>query len=149
MNDADLKVSLERAEETYEDLVWIRASLGTMLAEAIRRSEDLSKFRQRVKDLHLLIHSADARRTELKVELLAQQLKEAQEKYRRVTEDAKRASAALEEAKRVSARATEAERRLGLKARRLEELRREEIGHLERLRSEEVEKEEVVDVAAS
>ena len=120
-----------------------------MLAEAIRRSEDLSKFRQRVKDLHLLIHSADARRTELKVELLAQQLKEAQEKYRRVTEDAKRASAALEEAKRVSAQATEAERRLGLKARRLEELRREEIGHLERLRSEEAEKEEVVDVAAS
>ena len=148
MNDADLKVSLERAEETYEDLVRIRASLGTMLAETIRRSEDLSKFRQRVKDLHLLIHSADARRTELKVELLAQ-LKEAQEKYRRVTEDAKRASAALEEAKRVSARATEAERRLGPKARRLEELRREEIGHLERLRSEEAEKEEVVDVAAS
>lgn len=112
MNDADLKVSLERAEETYEDLVWIRASLGTMLAEAIRRSEVFSKFRQRVKDLHLLIHSADARRTELKVELLAQQLKEAQEEHRRVTEDAKRASAALEEAKRVSARATEAERRL-------------------------------------
>ena len=149
MKDAELKASLDRAEASYEDLVRTRASLGTMLAEAIRRSEDLSKFRQRVKDLHLLIHSADARRAELKVELLAQQLKEAQEKHRRATEDAKRASAALEAAKRVSARATEAERRLGLKARRLEELRREEIGHLERLRSKEVEKEEVVDVAAS
>jgi hypothetical protein len=143
MNVADLKASLERTEEAYRDLVRTRSSLGTMLAGVIKRGEDLSEFRQRVEDLHLLMRRADARRTELKVELLAQQLKEAQEKHRRATEDAKRASAALEEAKRIYARAANVERRSGVAARRLEELRREEMGRLEQLRSEEAKEKEV------
>src|SRR5918997_611934 len=34
MREGDLEAKLERAEETYEDLVRTRASLGTVLAEA-------------------------------------------------------------------------------------------------------------------
>lgn len=144
MKEADLKASLERAEEAYGDLVRTRASLGTMLAEAIRRGEDLTEFRQRVEDLPLLIQSADARRTELKVELLGRQLKVAQKEHRQATEDAKRAGAALEEAKGVYARAANVERRSGFTARRLEKLRREEMGRLDRLRSEEAKQKEEV-----
>jgi hypothetical protein len=147
MKDGELKASLEQAEEAYEDLVGTRASLGTMLAKAIRRGEDLSEFRQRVKDLPLLIRSADVRRTELKVELLGRQLKEAQKEHGRATEDAKKASAALEKAKRAYARAVNVERRSSLEAHRLEELHREETGRLERLRSEEAKQKE--EVAAS
>ena len=33
MREGDLEAKLERAEETYEDLVRTRASLGTVLAE--------------------------------------------------------------------------------------------------------------------
>ena len=136
MNDGDLKTSLERAEEAYEDLVRTRASRGTMLAEAIRRSGDLSEFRRRMADLALLIRRADARRTELGVELLARRLKKAEEEQRRAIEAAKRAATAQEEAKRSYARAANVERRCGLETRRLEELRREEMARLERLRSE-------------
>jgi hypothetical protein len=137
MNDGDLKTSLERAEEAYEDLVRTRASRGTMLAEAIRRSGDLSEFRRRMADLALLIRRADARRTELGVELLARRLKRAQKEHRRAVEDVKRAGADLEEASRAYARAASVERRSGLEARRLQELHREELARLERLQSEE------------
>jgi hypothetical protein len=44
MRDGVLEAKLERAEETYEDLVRTRASLGTALAEAIKRGRDLSEF---------------------------------------------------------------------------------------------------------
>jgi hypothetical protein len=149
MKDGDLKASLEQAEEAYEDLVGTRASLGTMLAEAIRKGRNLSEFRRRMEDLPLLIRSADIRRTELKVELLERRLKEAQKEHGRATEDAKRASAALEKAKRAYARAVNVEQRSSLEAHRLEELRREELGRLERLRSEEAKQKKGEEVAAS
>jgi hypothetical protein len=141
MNDRDLKVSLERAEQAYEDLVQTRASLGTVFAETIARNRDLSEFRRHMRDLPLLIRSADIRRTELKVELLARQLKEAEKEHLRKSEAAKKASDVLEQARRAYAQAATVERGTGREVRHLEELRREELGHLEQLRSEEAEQE--------
>jgi hypothetical protein len=138
MNDGALKAALEREERTYEDLLQIRASLGTMLAEAIKREGGFAEFKQRMEDLPLLIRSADIRRTELKVELLTKQLKKAEEEQRRKIEAAKRAAAALEEARRAYAsyaRAANGEQKWGLEAQRLEELRRKEMARLKRLRS--------------
>jgi len=142
MNDAALKAALEREERAYEDLVGVRASLGTMLAETIRKDKDLSEFEQHMRDLPLLTRSADIRRTELKVELLSRQLKKAEREQPRAIEAAKRAAAALEEARRSYARAASVERRWDLETRRLEEVRREEMARLERLRSEEAEQQE-------
>jgi hypothetical protein len=150
MNDGALKAALEREERAYEDLVQVRASLGTMLAETIRKDKDLSEFEQHMRDLPLLTRSADIRRTELKVELLSRQLKKAEGEQRRAIEAAKKAAAALEEAKRSYARAVSVERRWGLETQRLEEQHREEVARLERLRSEEAEQHEgEEEVAAS
>src|ERR671910_1441186 len=135
--DSDFEAKLERAEETYEDLVRTRASLGTALAEAIRRGRDLSEFGRRMEDLPLLIRKADVRRAELKVELLARRLKEAEAAHGRAAEAASRALASLEEAKKSHAKAASLERRSALEARRLKELRDEEAERLERLRAEE------------
>jgi len=137
MRDGDLEAKLERAEETYEDLVRTRASLGTVLAEAIRRGRDLSEFGRRMEDLPLLIRKADVRRTELKVELLARRLKEAEAAHGRAAEAVSRALASLEQAKKSHAKAASLERRSALEARRLKELRDEEAERLERLRAEE------------
>lgn len=41
MRDGDLEAKLERAEKSYEELERTRASLGSVLAEAIRRDRDL------------------------------------------------------------------------------------------------------------
>jgi hypothetical protein len=137
MRDGVLEAKLERAEETYEDLVRTRASLGTALAEAIRRGRDLSEFGRRMKDLPLLIRKADVRRTELRVELLSRRLKEAQAAHGRAAEAASRALASLEEAKKSHGEAESLERRSALEAWRLKELRDEEAERLERLRAEE------------
>jgi hypothetical protein len=141
MNDAALKAALEREEQAYEDLLGVRASLGTMLWETIRRGRELSEFVEHTRDLSLLTRSADIRRTELKVELLARELKKAKEEERRAIEAARRAAAALEEAKHSYGRAAKGERRWSLETQRLEELHREEMAHLERLRSDEAEQE--------
>jgi hypothetical protein len=137
MRDGDLEAKLERAEKTYEDLVRTRASLGTALAEAIRRGRDLSEFRRRMEDLPLLIRKADARRTELKGEQLSRRLKEAEAAHGRAAEAASSALASLEEAKKSHAEAASVERRSVLEARRLKELRDEEAVRLEQLRAEE------------
>jgi hypothetical protein len=142
MNDRALNAALEREEQALEDLLEVHASLGTMLAETIRRDRDWSEFVQHMRDLPLLIRSADIKRTELKVELLARQLKKAEEEQRRAIEAAKKAAAALEKERRSYARAANVEQRRGLERRRLEELRREEMARLERLRSEEAEQEQ-------
>jgi hypothetical protein len=139
MNDAVLKAALEQEEQTYKDLVQVRASLGTMLAETIKRDKDLSEFEQHKRDLAILTRTTDIRRTELKVEFLARQLTKAKEEQRRALEAARRATAALEEAKHSYARVANVERRWGLETQRLEELHREEMAHLEQLRSEEAE----------
>ena len=149
MKDSELKASLERAEAAYEALVRTRASLGTMLAQAIRKEGGLPEFRRRMEDLHLLIQSADISRTELKVELLARRLKKAQEEHGRATENTRRAGTALEEAKRAYARAVNVEQRLSLEAQRLEEMHREELRRLERLRIDEAERKEEKEVGAS
>ena len=65
MKDSELKASLERAKAAYEALVRTRASLGTMLAEAIRRDGGLPKFRRRREDLPLLLRSAALHRAEM------------------------------------------------------------------------------------
>jgi maltooligosyltrehalose synthase len=143
MKDSELKASLERAEAAYEDLLRVRASLGTMLAEAMRKEGGLTEFRRRMEDLLVLIRSADVRRTELKVELLGRQLKQAQAEHRRTTAEAKRAGTALEEARSTYTRAVNVEQRLSSEAQRLEELHREQQGRLEQLRSEESEPNEV------
>ena len=143
MREGDLEAKLERAEETYEDLVRTRASLGTVLAEAIRRGRDLSEFGRRMEDLPLLIRQADVRRAELKVELLARRLKEAEAAHGRAAEAASRTLASLEEAKKSHAKAASVERRSALEARRLKELRDVEAERLERLRAEEREPHEV------
>lgn len=148
MKDSELKASLDRAEAAYEDLVRTRASLGTMLAEAIRKDGGLTEFRRRMEDLPLLIRSADIRRTELKVELLGRRLKKAREEHRRATEDAKRAGAALEEARRAYTRAVNVEQRSSLEVQRLEELHQKEMGRLEGLQSEAAERKEEEEVAA-
>jgi hypothetical protein len=140
VKDSDLKAALGRAEAAYEDLVRTRSSLGTMLAEAMRREGGLAEFNQRMEDLPLLIRSADIRRTELKVELLGRRLKQAQEEYRRTTEEAKRASAALEKARRTYTRTVNVEQRFSLEVQHLEELHLQEQRRLEQLRSEEAER---------
>jgi len=136
MRDGDLEAKLERAEETYEDLLRTRASLGTMLAEAISRGRDLSDFGRRMEDLPLLIRKADVRRAELRVELLSRRLKEAEAVHSRAAEAASRALSSLEEAKKSHAEAASVERRSALEARRLKELRDEVAERLERLRAE-------------
>jgi hypothetical protein len=65
MKDSELKASLERAKAAYEALVRTRASLGTMLAEAIRRDGGLPEFRRRREDLPLLLRSAALHRAEM------------------------------------------------------------------------------------
>ena len=137
MRDGDLKADLERAEEAYEDLVRARASLGSALAEAIRRGRDLSEFGRRMEDLPLLIRKADLRRTELKMELLSRRLKEAEAEHDRAVEAASRALASLEEAEKSYARAASVERRSSLEARRVRGLRDQEAERLKRLRAEE------------
>jgi hypothetical protein len=90
-----------------------------------------------MEDLPLLIRKADVRRAELKVELLARRLKEAEAAHGRAAEAASRALASLEQAKKSHAKAASLERRSALEARRLKELRDEEAERLERLRAEE------------
>ncbi len=142
MKDSQLEASLEQAEAAYQDLLRTRASLGTMLAQAIRKDGGLTEFERRIKDLPLLIQSADITRTQLKVELLERQLKKAQGVHRRTAEDAKRASTALEEARKAYRRALDVEQTSSLEVLRLEELHREELRRLEQLRSEATEQKE-------
>jgi hypothetical protein len=137
MRDSDLEAKLERAEEAYEDLVRTRASLGSALAEAIRRGRDLSEFGRRMEDLPLLIRKADLKRTELKVELLSRRLKGAEDKHSWAAGAASSALASLEEAKKSHVKAASVEQCSAEEARRLRELWEEEAERLEWLRAEE------------
>ncbi len=150
MKDSELMASLERAEAAYEALLRIRASLGTMLAEAIRKDGGLPEFRRRREDLPLLLQSADIRRTKLKAELLGRRLKKVQEEHRQTAERVRRAGTALEEARNTYTRAVNVEQRSSLEVQRLEALHRAEMERLGRLGSETVEqKKEEEEVAAS
>ena len=133
MRESRLEEELEQAEEVYEGLVQTRRSLGTMLAETIRKGMDLEEFGHHLRDLPLLIQQADLRRTELRHELLSRRAKRAEEEYRRAAEEASKAARVLEQARRAHVKAEETAKRSGLEASRLAEQRDKEAEHLQEL----------------
>src|ERR671919_2405642 len=78
MRESRLKNELAQAEQVYDDLIRIRRSLGTMLAEAIRKGKgrDLEEFKCRRRDLSQLIWQTDLTRTELRYQLLDRQARQ-------------------------------------------------------------------------
>jgi hypothetical protein len=133
MRESQLEKNLKKAEEVYDGLVQMQRSLGTMLAEVIRRRGDLDEFKRHRRELPHLIWQADLRRTELRHELLDLRAKRAQEAYRRAGEVARKTARSLEQARKAYVEADEAARRSGLEAGRLAELRDMEIRHLQEL----------------
>ena len=133
MRENQLEEDLKRAEEVYDGLVQTQRSLGTMLAEMIRRGGDLDEFKRHRRELPYLIWQADLRRTELRHELLNLRAKRAQEEYRRAGEEASKTARSLEQARKAYVEADEAARRSGLEAGRLAELRDKELRHLQEL----------------
>jgi hypothetical protein len=134
MRETQLEKYLEQAEEVYDGLVQTRRSLGTMLAETIRKGKDLKEFKRHLRDLPQLIWQADLRRTELKLALFEQQEREGEDEYRRAAEEAKKAAQSHEQARKAYIKAQKAARHAGLEARRLVELRDKEAKHLQELR---------------
>src|ERR671917_1222530 len=133
MRESQLEEDLRQAEEVYDGLVQTQRSVGTMLAEVIRRGEDLDEFKRHLRELPHLIWQADLRSTELRHELLDLQAKRAQEEYRRAGKEASKAARSLEQARKAYVEADEAARRSGLEAGRLAELRDKEVRHLQEL----------------
>ena len=133
MRESQLEEDLKRAEEVYDGLVQTQRSLGTMLAEVIRKGRGLDEFKRHLRELPHLIWQADLRRTELRHELLDLRAKRAQEDYRRAGKEASKAARSLEQARKAYVEADEAARRSGLEAGRLAELRDKEVRHLQEL----------------
>ena len=133
MRESRTEEELEQAEKVYDGLVQTRRTLGTMLAETIRKGMDLEEFGRHLRDLPLLIQQADLRRTELRHELLGLRAKRAEEEYRRAAEEASKAARALEQSRIAYVKAEETARRSGLEARRLAEQRDKEAEHLQEL----------------
>jgi len=134
MRESQLEKELEQAEEVYDGLVQTRRSLGTMLAETIRKGKDLKEFGRHLRDLPQLIWQADLRRTELKHELLDRRARQAEDEYRRAAEEVSKAARTLEQARRAYIKAKETAKRSGLETRRLAELRDKEAKHLQEFR---------------
>jgi hypothetical protein len=133
MRESRLEEDLKRAEVVYDGLVQTQRSVGTMLAEVIRRGEDLDEFKRHLRELPHLIWQADLRSTELRHELLDLRAKRAQEEYRRAGKEASKTARSLEQARKAYVEADEAARRSGLEAGRLAELRDKELRHLQEL----------------
>jgi hypothetical protein len=133
MRESQLEKELEQAEEVYDGLIQTRRSLGSMLAETIRRGKDLEEFKRHRRDLPQLIWQADLRMTELRHELLDRRARRAEDDYRRAAEEASKASRALEQARRAYIKAEDMAKRLGPEARRLAERRDDEAAHLQEL----------------
>jgi hypothetical protein len=133
MRESRLEEELEQAEEIYDGLVQTRRSLGTMLAETIRRGKDLEEFGRHLRDVPLLIQQADLRRTELRHELLDRRARWAEDEYRRAAEEASKAARVLEQARRAYLKAEDTAKLSGLEARRLAEQRDNEAEHLQEL----------------
>jgi hypothetical protein len=89
MRENQLEEDLKRAEEVYDGLVQTQRSLGTMLAEVIRKGGDLDEFKRHLREVPHLRWQADLRRTELRHELLDLRAKRAQEDYRRAGKEAR------------------------------------------------------------
>jgi hypothetical protein len=133
MRESELEKEIKQAEEVYEGLLQTRRSLGSMLAQTIRRGRDLDEFGRHMRDLPGLIRQADLRRTELRRELLDRRARWAEDEYRRAAEEAKRAARSDEQARKTHIKAQGAARRSGLEARRLAEARDKEAEHLQEL----------------
>src|SRR5215212_8957521 len=135
MRESRLKNELVQAEEVYDDLVQTRRSLGTMLAEAIRKGEwrDLEEFKYHRRDLSQLIWQTDLTRTELRHQLLDRQARQAEDEYRRAAEEAEKAARSHEQARKAHIKAQIAARRSGLEARRLVEVCDREAEQLQEL----------------
>ena len=131
--ESQLEAELEQAEEVYDGLIQTRGSLGTMLAETIRKGKDLEEFKRHLRDLPLLIQQADLRRTELRHELVDRRAKRAEDEYRRAAEEAQRAARSHEQARKAHIKAQGAARRSGLEAHRLAGARDKEAEHLQEL----------------
>lgn len=124
MRESRLENELAQAEEAYDDLLQIRRSLGTMLAETIRKGKgrDLEEFKYHRRDLSQLIWQANLTRTELRYQLLDRRARQAEDEYRRATEEAEKAARSHEQARKAYIKAQNAARRSGLEARRLAEV---------------------------
>ena len=124
MRESRLENELAQAEEVYDDLIQVRRSLGTMLAETIRkgRGRDLEEFKYHRRDLSQLIWQTDLTRTELRHQLLDRLARQAEEKYRRAAEEAEKAARSHEQARKAYIKAQKAARRSRLEARRLAEV---------------------------
>ena len=133
MKESQLEKDLEQAEEVYDGLIQTRRSLGTMLAQTIRKGKDLEEFKRHLRDLPQLIWQADLRRTELKHALLERRARGAENEYRRAAEEAQKAARSLEHARKAYIKAQKAARRPALEARRLAEVRDKEANHLQEL----------------
>jgi hypothetical protein len=121
MRETRLENELAQAEEVYDDLIQTRRSLGTMLAETIRKGKgrDLEEFKCHRRDLSQLIWQTDLRRTELRHQLLDRRARQAEDEYRRAAEEAEKAARSHEQASNAYIKAQIAVRRSGLEARRL------------------------------
>src|SRR5215213_491587 len=141
MRERQLEEELERAEEVYDGLAQTQRSLGTILAEAIRKGRDLDEFERHRRELPHLTWQADRKRTELRHELLDLRAKRAEEESRRASREASKAARSLEQARKTYEALDEAARRSSLEARQLAELRDKEVRRLQELQR--VEQEEI------
>ena len=137
MNGESSQNEIEQAEETYRSYVETRRRIGTMLEEVIRKDRDHEKFRLFLQNLDHFIKEADLKRTELHYERLTQRLKVAEAEHRLACGAAREAAGSLEAARKTYAQAAGQEQRLSSVVRRLEELRRREMEHLEQLKKKE------------
>ena len=133
MRESRLENELAQAEEVYDDLIQIRRSLGTMLAETIRKGRDLEEFKCHLRDLSQLIWQTDLRRTELRHQLLDLQARQAEDEYRRAAEEAEKVARSHEQARKAYIKAQKAARHSGLEARRLAEVCDKEAEQLQDL----------------
>jgi hypothetical protein len=135
MRESRLENELAQAQEVYDHLIQTRRSLGTMLAETIRKGKgrDLEEFKCHRRDLSQLIWQTDLTRTELRHQLLNQRARQAEDEYRRATEEAEKAARSHEQARKAYIKAHIAARRSGLEARRLAEVCDKEAEQLQEL----------------
>ena len=135
LRESRLENELAQAEKVYDDLIQTRRSLGTMLAEAIRKGKgrDLEEFKYRRRDLSQLIWQMNLTRTELRYQLLDRRARQAEDEYRRATEEAEKAARSHEQARKAYIEAQKAARRSRLEARRLAEVCDKEAEQLQEL----------------
>ena len=133
MRESRLENELAQAEEVYDHLIQTRRSLGTMLAETIRKGRDLEEFKCHRQDLSQLIWQTDLTRTELRHQLLDRRARQAEDEYRRATEETQKAARSYEQARKAYIKAQKAVRHSGLEARRLAEVCDKEAEQLQEL----------------